>query len=229
MTSSHPLDRPVWSALTSGWAKFALGDAQAVQLAPQYGPFAASKDRSAESLAALARMEIGEHGLWVVETDDFPAPPGMTVTTRAPVVQMLAEDVRDLRPDFDVIRLTEDDAPQMLALARLTRPGPFTTATHRLGAFIGVKERGQLVAMAGERMRMPGFAELSGVCTHPDHRGHGYGAVLSSLVTRRILDRGETAFLHAYEGNTGAIGIYRELGYAYRRTVTLTVLASSSP
>ena len=220
----HPLDRPVWNALTSGWAKFALGGPRAIQLAPEYGPFAATIDRSPESLATLAECRPSEHDIWVVETDDFPAPPGMTVVTRAPVAQMVAENVASAAPGFEVVALTEEDASEMLALARLTKPGPFTVATHRLAPFIGVKRGGRLVAMAGERMKMPGLSELSGVCTHPDHRGNGYGDVLSRIITRRILDRGETAFLHAYEGNTVAIELYRAMGYVHRRTMTLTVL-----
>ena len=221
---SHPLDRPVWNTLASGWAKFALGGPKAVQLAPEYGPFASTVDRSPESMAALAQCVPGEHDLWIVETDDFPAPPGMTVATRAPVVQMVATDISSTTPAFEVVALSEDDAPEMLALARLTRPGPFTVATHRLAPFIGVKRDGKLVAMAGERMKLPGMSELSGVCTHPDYRGNGYGDTLSRIITRRILDRGETAFLHAYEGNTVAIELYRAMGYAPRYTMTLTVL-----
>lgn len=221
----HPLDRPVWSALATGWAQFSRGDDPYIyQLSPEYGPFAATMSWSDDTLARLAKLPLSEHGLWIVETGDFPTPPGMKLAARAPVVQMVAEDVEDLVGEFHVAPLTEADAPEMLALARLTKPGPFTTATHRLGPFIGVKQDGKLVAMAGERMQMPQFAELSGVCTHPDWQGRGYGAVLSSLVTRRMLDRGQTAFLHAYEGNTGAIRLYERLGYRHRRTMTLTAL-----
>jgi len=113
----------------------------------------------------------------------------------------------------------------MLALATLTKPGPFFARTHQLGDFIGVKKNGALVAMAGERMKPPGFTEVSGVCTHPDHRGHGYAAGLSRIVASRILERGETPFLHAFATNTGAISVYRALGFALRRDITLTVLA----
>jgi predicted GNAT family acetyltransferase len=224
----HPLDRPVWNALTSGWAQFALGGPKAIQLAPDYGPFAATADRSTESLAALSQCVPGEHDLWIVETDDFPAPPGMTVAMRAAIAQMVAEDVSTTPPDFDVVTLDESDAAEMLALARLTRPGPFTVATHRLAQFIGVRRDGRLVAMAGERMKLTGLSELSGVCTHPAYRGNGYGDALSRIITRRILDRGETAFLHAYEGNAVAVELYRAMGYTTRQTMTLTVLKRES-
>jgi predicted GNAT family acetyltransferase len=88
-----------------------------------------------------------------------------------------------------------------------------------------VKVGGRLVAMAGERMKPQGFTEVSGVCTHPDHRGHGYAAALTALVAERIRARGETPFLHVFPHNAGAISVYRRLGFAFRREVTVTVLA----
>lgn len=220
----HPLDRPVWSALTGGWAGFAEGDGQALRLAPQYGPFAAAADATPASLAALAAFEPGEDGLWVVELEAAPAASGMAVAVQAACVQMSAHQITPGEARFDPATLGEEDAPQMLALARLTRPGPFSTLTHRLGEFVGVKLDGRLVAMAGERMRCGGFTEVSGVCTHPDHRGRGYAGGLMRLVARRILERGETPFLHVYESNAPAIALYRTLGFALRRTVMLSVL-----
>jgi hypothetical protein len=79
--------------------------------------------------------------------------------------------------------------------------------------------------MAGERMKPDGFTEVSGVCTHPDHRGRGYAGALMRLVARRILDRGETPFLHAYASNTGAIALYETLGFTLRREVLMTRLS----
>jgi predicted GNAT family acetyltransferase len=117
----------------------------------------------------------------------------------------------------------------MLALANLTKPGPFFERTHRLGDFIGVKVpdgKGgrRLAAMAGERMRLPGFTEVSGICTHPDYRGHGYAGGLSRIVAGRILARGETPFLHAYAHNTAATGLYETLGFSLRRQMHMRVL-----
>ena len=78
--------------------------------------------------------------------------------------------------------------------------------------------------MAGERMKPEGFSEVSGVCTHPDYRGHGYAAALSAIVTRRILARGETPFLHAYAANAIALRLYQTLGFEFRREMAVTIL-----
>jgi predicted GNAT family acetyltransferase len=106
----------------------------------------------------------------------------------------------------------------------LTRPGPFFAKTHLLGRFVGVRIGGRLVAMAGERLQGPGFTEVSGVCTHPDFRGRGLAGGLMRVVMGRILARGELPVLHVYTSNTGAVALYRTLGFAVRREVTMSVL-----
>ena len=62
----------------------------------------------------------------------------------------------------------------MRALAKLTDPGPFFEETIKMGRYLGVEEDGELIAMAGERFRMDGWVEVSGVCTHPTRRGEGW-------------------------------------------------------
>jgi predicted GNAT family acetyltransferase len=220
----HPLDRPVWSALTTRQKPLARGDARALQMSPEYGPFAAAADGSEDCQAALAALHCGDDGVWLVEPEEAPEPPGMTASTRARCVQMTTHGVTAGEAAFPVTALGDSDGPQMLALARLTRPGPFAARTHLLGPFVGVKQDGRLIAMAGERMKPDGFTEVSGVCTRPDHRGRGYAQGLMRIVARRILARGETPFLHVYETNTGAIRLYESLGFQVRRTVVLTVL-----
>ena len=223
----HPLDRPIWTSLATRQQPLAFGDDRARRLDPAYGVFAAAADRSEAARGALAELVRAHGDAVLVEAAEPDVPAGLEVISRAVLWQMAADDLKIAAPDFAWIDLTEDDAPQMRALAELTRPGPFTTRTHELGDFVGVKQDGALIAMAGERMKPSGFTEVSGVCVHPDHRGRGYAAGLMSLVGERIVARGETPFLHVYDHNTPAIAIYERLGYRLRREMTMLVVGAA--
>ena len=150
-------------------------------------------------------------------------PPGLSLVKQAMLVQMIAENPAPAET-LGFLDLGDADAPEMLALATLTEPGPFVEATHRLGAFIGIRMDGHLVAMSGERMRAPGLTEVSAVCTHPDWRGRGLAGKLMRVVMDRIVARGETPFLHSYASNAGAIALYEKLGFRVRREVIATFL-----
>lgn len=224
MSLAHPLDRPVWSSLTSRQAVLSMGDGRALRFDPAYALFGAAADATPDSLGALAALNISPMGMGLVEAGETRLPPGARVRSQAACVQMTASALTAGGRDITFEPLGEADAADMLALATLTVPGPFFENTHRLGDFIGVKRDGRLIGMAGERMRPAGFTEVSGVCTHPDHRGHGYASALMRVVTQRILERGEQAFLHAYAANTATIALYESLGFSVRAPITYTVL-----
>ena len=78
--------------------------------------------------------------------------------------------------------------------------------------------------MAGERLRLPGYTEISAVCTHPDHRRRGYATSLMSVLIRCITGRNETPFLHVAEENLSAIRVYEALGLKTRCVVNLAVV-----
>ncbi len=223
---AHPLDRPVWNALTSArQASLAVGADGALRLAPGYGVFVASVDQSPESLTAISALDQPEGLLATVEAERPPVPPGLTVLKEAVLTQMVLADLTPAKAhDIAIESLAEADAPAMLTLATLTEPGPFFDKTHRLGDFFGVKQDGRLLAMAGERLKPDGFTEVSGVCAHPDARGRGYAGALMRAVIARILARGETAFLHSYADNAGAIALYRSLGFTIRAQMQMRML-----
>jgi predicted GNAT family acetyltransferase len=123
-----------------------------------------------------------------------------------------------------IIELGSSESPEMLDLTALTKPGPFGTRTHELGAYIGIRDSGKLVAMAGERLKVPGFTEISAVCTHPEHTGKNYARRLMSEVMDRIRARGETPFLHVRQDNTRAIAVYELLGFQARKLQHFAVL-----
>jgi predicted GNAT family acetyltransferase len=221
---SHILDRPVWSALDTRHRIFANGDKLARRYPASIVPFAASGADDAESLQALGRLVPAGESVFMLQSDPIALPPELTATTTAFGVQMVAEAPLPAVSDERVQQLTLDDAAEMLALASLTRPGPFTLKALSLGDFWGVRINGRLAAMAGERMKQPGYSELSGVCSHPDFRGGGLGRLLSVFVSNRIMARGEVPYLHAYANNANAIGLYESIGFRLRSKMNVAVV-----
>jgi len=221
----HVLDRPVWNSLTTRQQDISIGDALARRYRPDINLFAAPRDDGAPALEALSALIQPDETIFLLQAGPAPIPPGFETVKAGPGVQMVAGAPIELVPGPDAIQpLTEADAPDMLALATLTEPGPFLARTHLMGEFWGVVRGGRLAAMAGERMRLPGFCELSGVCTHPDFEGQGLARRLSAHVAHRIQARGETPFLHAWTSNTRAIGLYERLGFEVRSAVNAVVL-----
>jgi predicted GNAT family acetyltransferase len=220
-----PLDNPAWTALRTTQQALAVGSGPALRYDQDHAIFAAIEDHGPASLAALAALIAATGPAILLERAPLPPWPGLHVEKSRAGVQMVAEALAPPRAGCRFVELGDGDGAEMLALATLTEPGPFFAKTHRLGSFIGVREGGRLVAMAGERMKLPGLTEVSGVCTHPDYRGRGLAGALMSVVARRIADRGETPFLHAYADNKGAIALYEALGFRLRCEVAATVIA----
>lgn len=222
---SHPLDRPVWASLTTHHAPLAQGDAPAKRFVRDVNIFASPRDDSPAALAALAALVGPGETVLLLQVPEITVPTGLAAAREAKGVQMVApsgtpfEDAGD-----DIAPLGDPDAAEMLALAKLTEPGPFVSRTHIMGAFLGVRVGGRLAAMAGERMRFPGYTEVSGVCTHPDFRGRGFARRLSAVVAHRIQARGDQAFLHAWKSNRAAISLYESLGFVLRTEVNVAVL-----
>ncbi|MGY5806611.1 GNAT family N-acetyltransferase [Rhizobium sp. LEGMi198b] len=221
---SHILDRPAWNALRTAHATLAEGNERARRYPPSIVPFAAPADDTAESLEALENLPAADEAMALVEANPIAIPPRLTVVSEGKLVQMIAERPYQRISDSRIESLTEADAAEMLALATLTKPGPFTLRAQSLGTFWGVKIDGRLIAMAGQRMRQPGFAELSGLCTHPDFRGRGLGTLLFRFVAGEISARNETAYLHAYATNAPAISLYKAMGFRLRSEMNLTIV-----
>ena len=229
---SEPLDRPAWAALTGRQAHLAVAQpSAAVRIDPAYGPFAAARDHGEEALAALASTLSGaDDRIGIVEHEKWPLPPGTREAGSAELVQMVVDGplpaaTTTIGTDPRIVRLGEADATDMAALARAAEPGPWGPATHRFGAYYGIRIDGQLAAMAGERMLLPGLAELSGVATAPGFRGLGLAAALAARVLAGFAARGDRPFCHCVAENTGAIRLYERLGLRVRAPMRFTMLA----
>jgi ribosomal protein S18 acetylase RimI-like enzyme len=224
----HPLDNVIWNALTTRQAEFAESFEQALRFIPEVtslGGFREPTPDGYESLAALL-----DTGRTIALFLDAPYEPrsGWNLVASASLLQMAYENdgvaPASRASDSEVVELGATDSPEMIELTALTKPGPFNKRTHELGTYLGIRRDGKLAAMAGERLKVPGYTEVSAVCTHPEHTGRGYARILMTELMRRIRSRGETPFLHVREDNARAIGLFRRLGFGQRALLHLAVL-----
>jgi GNAT superfamily N-acetyltransferase len=219
------LDQPMWNSLITSHAQFAIGDGLARTYIPSIGPLTGLAEQTPAAYADLHRFIEPESAQALFLLDPYIPRAGWTLIRGGLIDQMvLTRSSVDELPQPEGMRLlTAADAPAMVELAQLTEPGPFRIRTHELGTFYGIFDGKRLLAMAGQRMRVPGFVEVSAVCTHPDARGRGYARTLMSAVMQLILEAGDTPFLHVFSDNP-AIRIYQSLGYVKRRTFHLAVI-----
>lgn len=221
---NHPLDHPIWTALTTTQQMLAEGDGRARRYPTEIAPFAAMPDISAENFAALGAL-MSPKDIVVLFTPDAVNPPSdFKIALADTGEQMIGTPAEAPAGGVDIVTLGVDDVPAMMELTALTKPGPFSTRTRELGTFLGIRADGQLVAMIGERMKPARYTEITAVCVHPSCRGRGYGQMLLSAISRQIVARGEIPFLHVFSHNESAIALYKRQGMEIRRRLHVTVL-----
>ncbi len=221
---THPLDRPIWSALTTRQQALAEGRGPARRYPVAIAPFADMEDMSPQSFAALGAMMSGSDIAVLFTLDAVTAPAEFKTLLAETGEQMIGTPAESTVRGAEIVTLGVDDVPDMMALTELTKPGPFTQRTHELGTFLGIRIDGQLVAMTGERMKPANYTEMTAVCVHPSHRGRGYAQALLAAVSRQILARGELPMLHVFSSNKSAIALYQRQGMEIRRQLWVTVL-----
>lgn len=214
------LDNPCWYALNGPQAGIAERKGRAQRFQPDFCPFYGMPDEPTMQDWADVAALAGPGGLVTLSATMTPFPEEWELTWGGDGVQLLARDQtgRDVPADDETVQLGPGDAAEALDLVERTKPGPFRARTLELGTYLGIRREGALVAMAGERLRLPGFTEISAVCTDDAWRGHGFGSRLTLAVAAGIRARGEVPFLHAVATNVGAIRLYEQLGFQHRRT-----------
>jgi predicted GNAT family acetyltransferase len=220
----HPLDHPIWTALTTRHQALAEGGDHARRYPTAITPFADMAEISPRGFASLGAMMLGSEIAVLFTPDAVTAPAEFKVLLAETGEQMTGMPAEVPAGNVEILTLGVADVPDMMALTALTKPGPFSARTHELGTFLGIRVGGELVAMAGERMRPADYTEITAVCVHPAHRGRGYGQILLSAVSRQILARGEIPFLHLFTSNASALALYRRQGMEIRRRLHVTVL-----
>ncbi len=199
----------MWAALTGPQACFAEASGDAARFATDISPFCAVADPDDPAgWADLAKLTDQA----LLTGPSITPPPGWTMVRTMTGMQMAGHGMTGVE-DPEAVLLTGSDVPEILDLVERSQPGPFAERTHELGRYLGIRHEGRLIAMAGERLRAPGWTEVSAVCTDPDFRGRGLGARLTLAVAAGILSRGDLPFLHVQETNTAAIRLYERLGF----------------
>lgn len=214
---AHVLDNPVWHALAGPQAEFATGQGLARRYLGDVAPFSAIAEATDAAYADLAASLPSGLEARLFRPSDEPAPAGWETVSARPIIQMIAGNIAtpDATSRGDPIILGADDTNDMLELADIAKPGPFGPRTSLLGRYVGYREGGRLLAMGGERFRMPGFVELSAIAVHPDARGTGLGSDVILHLACLALARGETPFLHVFPDNP-AVALYRRVGFRER-------------
>lgn len=214
--SRHQLDNPIWHALTTCQATLAEISSLARRFPVEVTTLSGFSEPTEESYASLASL-LGQGEAAALFLESFPAPPARwSIIETAPLLQMVYEGSATAASGVEAEELSETDVEQMQGLAELTKPGPFGRRTRELGTYLGIRRQGRLLAMAGERLHVPGYTEVSAVCTHPEYLGAGYASALIVELVRRICDRGEVPFLHVRQDNKRAVELYERLGFKTR-------------
>ena len=220
LMSINVLDNPIWHALAGLHCRHALGRGLARHYRRDIAPFSAIAEASAAAYADLAAdLPVGTEAR-LLRTQVEPLPKGWEEIRRFTLLQMVAQRLpEEVEPLAEV--LSPGDAPAMMDLVAATEPGPFALRTPLLGSYLGIRDGHRLMAMAGERLRVPGYVELSAICVHPEARGKGYAAALTQELMRRAFAQGERPFLHVRPDNGPAVALYRRLGFETRRALVM--------
>lgn len=221
----HVLDNPLFNALLTGCKHFAGGTDNEKYFPQKVSPFAGTRDFNPASIATLYDLLPNERVIVFITAQQSESLSPWKIIHQSKVYQMLGDSILPHNTSHaEIVPLTTADVPQMLSLTKLTNPGPFEERTIEFGEYSGIFNNGQLVAMAGQRLHVDDYMEVSAVCTHPDHLGKGYARTLILHTIKQIEEMGKIPFLHVRTDNTRAIEVYKSMGFTIRQELFVNVL-----
>lgn len=222
-----PLDNAVWSALTSLHQPLARGGNLARRYPGDVSPLSALRQPSSKAFDEMRLLLNADEKIGITTPQPIDIPADWEVHRSMPLDQMICLNAPPevASPKFEIIELKDQDVPEMLALTAATEPGPFLPNTIRMGPYYGIRVNKELAAMAGVRLQLTRFTEISAVCTAPHYRGRGYAAALVSMLANQIHRAGRIPFLHVLPDNP-AKSVYQKLGFTLRWTMRINVISA---
>lgn len=221
----HVLDNPIWHALSTRQAVLNKGTERVKFFDESVSPFVTMDAWNEADLKEMQEILPLDRSFYVLIPRQVKIPEAFEQVYTTPIYQMVCEAFHpQMLPEQSVLEMGAGDVQEMIELTALTRPGPFSNNTMSFGRYIGIREGTRLAAIAGERMKVPGYTEVSAVCTHPDFLGKGYASHLMSILCAEIITRSETPFLHVRADNPRAIRAYERLGFSISRDVFFVII-----
>jgi predicted GNAT family acetyltransferase len=212
---------PVWHALHTKHRHFAISAGDACRYPADVAPFVAVAAPTVPALLELHSLLVPGESVWI-PGEKFPRPPEISFEQSLECLQMvLPAEITPPEPTIEILSLSCASAPEMVALTTLAFPGFFRNRTCEMGTYYGIRSEGELIAMGGERLTLDGYPEISGVCTHPAHRGKGYAAALMWQLARSHRRDGLISWLHVSATNHHAIELYQRMGFKEVRRIML--------
>lgn len=214
------LDNPAWWALGSAQLAFAAGNTFVQRYRRGILPFAAFDHRHPAAIDQLNEW-IGPGEVFFLIGHLPPIPAQWTILAELPCAQMINQTaVTPPAGDVTIASLTAEHKMDMYQLIQKVQPGYYEPDTHQLGNYYGIWQQEQLVAIAGERMKLEELTEISAICTDPAYTGRQYAQHLIAHLCNTNLNEGKIPFLHVLETNERAIGLYEYMGFTKRRTIS---------
>jgi GNAT superfamily N-acetyltransferase len=212
---------PIWHALQTKHSHFAVASGEACRYPADVAPFAAVSTPTRNAVQSLHSLLMPGEYVWLIG-QNCPSVPELSCERNLECLQMvLPEEITPPAPAPGIVPLSSTNASEMVALTDLAFPGFFRRKTCEMGSYYGIRSDGELIAMGGERLTLDGFPEISGVCTHPAHRGQALAASLIWELVRNHRRDGLVSWLHVSAENHQAIELYQRLGFTLARKVKL--------
>ena len=216
--STDKLDNPAWHSLNETHQSFAIGNDEIKFYQPQVCPFGGINSKHPD-LISFFKNHLQLNSFFIIGDKPLETP-DLIIEIELICLQMVCSLPVEMQFSENSISLKEPHKKQLIDLVNLVQPGYFQEETLLMGDYYGIYENNQLVAAAGERMKMDGFTEISAVVTHSDFTGRGFAKQLVAHMANKNFEHDRVPYLHVAETNTTAVRLYEKLGFDIRRKIS---------